>query len=93
MYFRYLRHNSLLSVHTPDFLHLILLTDVCMHMNTENVAVDWVSNNLYWTDTFRTLLGVLDLDTMHSAELIWSGSNTAPYAIALDPNARWSEDL
>ena len=54
----------------------------------EDLAVDWVANNLYWTDTLNRRLEVLDLDTKHSAELLQTGAHSAPKAIVVDPNTR-----
>ena len=53
-----------------------------------HVAIDWIANNLYWTDSVSTTLEVLDLDTMYRAEIIRTGANTSPQAIAVDPRTR-----
>ena len=52
------------------------------------VAVDWIANNLYWTDVVSRTLEVLDLDTMYRAEVLRTEINTTPRAIAVDPRAR-----
>ena len=50
--------------------------------------MDWVSNNLYWTDTFNDLIEVMDLDTGHRRELLRTGDDTEPGGIAVDPRSR-----
>ena len=50
--------------------------------------MDWVANNLYWTDSYYNRLEVLDLDTMYRAELLRTGAHTAPRAIVVDPSTR-----
>ena len=67
-------------------LHLNSL-EICTHI-TDDVAVDWVANNLYLTDGLNAMLQVLDLDTMFRTELIRTGANTAPRGIVIDPSTR-----
>lgn len=50
--------------------------------------MDWIANNLYWTDGIHARLEVLDLDTMNRAELLQTGAHTAPSAIVVDPSTR-----
>ena len=50
--------------------------------------MDWVGNNLYWTDAFYARIEVLDLDTRHRRELMRTGSDTIPTGIAVDPRTR-----
>ena len=50
--------------------------------------MDWVGNNLYWTDAFYARIEVLDLDTRHRRELIRTGSDAIPTGIAVDPRTR-----
>ena len=54
----------------------------------EDLAVDWIANNLYWTDGIYARLEVLDLDTMNRAELLQTGAHTAPRGIVVDPSTR-----
>ena len=52
---------------------------------SEDLAVDWVANNLYWTDSFWSRIEVMDLDTRERAELIRTGNHSIPRAIVVDP--------
>jgi len=54
----------------------------------DDIALDWVGNNLYWTDAFYARIEVLDLDTLERAELFRTGANTVPRAIVVDPGTR-----
>ena len=64
----------------------------CSYLNlynlTEDLAVDWIANNLYWTDTLNRRLEVLDLDSNERAELLQTGPHSAPRAIVVDPSTR-----
>lgn len=64
---------------TLFFYHTIILADI---------AVDWVANNLYWVDSAWARIEVLSLDTMYRAEILRTGANTNPTAIAVDPVSR-----
>ena len=55
---------------------------------TEDLAVDWVANNLYWTDSFWARIEVMDLDTRERAELVRTGNHSIPRAIVVDPMTR-----
>lgn len=50
--------------------------------------MDWVANNLYWTDSTSMNIQVLDLDSMHLKKLLQTGPETIPGAIAVDPRTR-----
>ena len=63
-------------------------TSSCLSLCTDGLAVDWIANNLYWTDAFYRRLEVLDLDTMQRKELIRFGPFTIPRAIEVDPATR-----
>jgi len=55
---------------------------------TEDLAFDWVTNNLYWSDSFWSRIEVMDLDTGERAELIRTGNHSIPRAIVVDPVTR-----
>lgn len=57
--------------------------------NADDIALDWIGNNLYWTDAFYARIEVMDLDTRHRRELMRTGNNTIPRAIAVDPSTRY----
>ena len=53
--------------------------------HTEDLALDWINNKLYWTDAFYARIEVMDIDTLYRKELLRPGPNTLPRAIAVDP--------
>lgn len=57
-------------------------------MKIEDIAVDWISNNLYWTDAIHARIEVMDLDSEQRMELMRTGANTLPRAIAVDPDTK-----
>ena len=54
----------------------------------DDIAVDWVANNVYWVDAVWSRIEVADLNGMYRAELIRVGANTNPRGIAVDPERR-----
>ena len=54
--------------------------------------MDWIGNNLYWTDAIYARIEVMDLDTMQRMELLRTGGNTIPRAIVVDPSTRWAHE-
>ena len=54
--------------------------------------MDWVSGNLYWTDAGWARIEAMDLDSLIRVEVIRTGTNTAPRAIAVDPIRRYVLD-
>lgn len=58
-------------------------------MYAADLAVDWVANNLYWVDSGWARIEVLSLSTMYRAEVLRTGANTNPTAIAVDPVIRY----
>lgn len=71
------------SVNMTDFSD----TKVVISMNltkTDGLAVDWIADNLYWTDTGNKVLEVSRLDGSHRKVIIKDGLDE-PRAIALFP--------
>ena len=56
---------------------------------TEDIALDWVNNKLYWTETFYRRIEVLDLDTLVIVPILRVDINTGIRGIALDPYTRY----
>ena len=57
----------------------------CKLLHVDDIAVDWVSNKLYWVDAVWARIEVLDLDSLYRAEILRTGPNTNPRAIAIEP--------
>ena len=53
-----------------------------------DIAVDWIADVLYWVDSSWARIEVLDLDNLNRTELLRTGPNTNPSAIAVDPRSR-----
>ena len=51
----------------------------------EDLAVDWVSNKLYWVDAVWARVEVIDLLTLDRAVVLRTGAYTSPRAIAVEP--------
>ena len=56
---------------------------------TEDIAVDWVSNKLYWIDSLWARIEVMDVASGQRAELIRTNNHSIPRGIAVDPLARY----
>ena len=55
---------------------------------SDGLAVDWVTDKLYWTDANVKTIEVFDLMTGNHSELVSTGSNTIPRALVVDPSTR-----
>lgn len=67
---------------------------VMNHVHTpDGIAIDWITDKMYWTDTGYKTIEVATLDGKHNMELISTGLGE-PRAIALDPylgHVYWSD--
>ena len=52
---------------------------------SDDIAVDWISNKLYWTDNGFDRIGVYDLVRGYYSFLINTGANSSPRGIITDP--------
>lgn len=56
--------------------------------NADGLAVDWIYNHIYWTDSGRKDIGVAELDGKMRKTLIKDGL-VEPRAIAVEPQSGW----
>ena len=57
-------------------------------MATDGLAWDWVNEKLYWTDAENRTIEVLDPATGERMILFFTGDDTIPRGVAIDPNTR-----
>ena len=50
----------------------------------DGIALDWIHNNLYWTDTGTDKIEVMNIDTKRRKTLVQSNMEE-PRAIVVDP--------
>ena len=64
---------------------------VCMFLcGVDGLAVDWATDNLYWTDAELRRIGVFDLTNhYYNRELISTGTDSIPRAIVVDLQNRY----
>ena len=77
--------KQLVSAHEIRVLKSLML--FCCFF-AEDIAVDWINDKLYWTDAVHARIEVMDLDYGYRRELLRTGPNTVPRAIAVDPSTR-----
>ena len=54
---------------------------------SDDIAVDWISDKLYWI--YRTLQTIVVMDfSLRVKALLYTGAGTRPRGIAVDPNTR-----
>ena len=58
----------------------------------DGLAVDWVTDKLYWSDAGLAQIGVFDLTTNLSRILISTGTLSSPRALVVDPNTRYNNN-
>ena len=60
-----------------------------MFVYLAGLAADWITGNLYYSDTQQKVIGVMDNYTgSFDGVLIQSGEESIPNAIILDPSTR-----
>ena len=60
---------------------------MCLCVSIAKIAIDWVSDKLYWTDYTLKTINVIDLHTGHRKSL-FNLSSYVPVDILADPNSR-----
>ena len=55
--------------------------------NCEGVAIDWINNNIYWTDESYKSISVAQISDPSSRKVLISTNMTHPRAIVVDPRA------
>ena len=59
--------------------------------NLDDIAYDWISEKIYWTDGTHLEIEVVDLGGSGDCRiLIKTGERSVPRAIVLDPITRYS---
>ncbi|OQR70687.1 vitellogenin receptor-like [Tropilaelaps mercedesae] len=57
--------------------------------NIEGIAVDWIHNKVYWTDTMRDSISVAELLDGSHAKTLFSSHLQEPRAIVVEPLTGW----
>lgn len=69
----------------------IYYTNCISYTLSDDIAVDWISNKLYWTDNGQiSRIGVLDIASGYYTSIINTGAGTNPRAIVVDPIHRFN---
>ena len=88
-----LYHNfNLLSIFVLCYLYLYMY--ICCQNNftyfaginnCEGIAIDWMGNNIYWTDEAFKTINVARLDDPDTWRVVVNNSMSHPRAIVVDP--------
>lgn len=65
-----------------------LYSHVYTHNYVGGIAVDWITQKLYWTDADAKEILLLDLATRLGKVLANTGDQTLPRSLAVDPTRR-----
>lgn len=78
--------------HAQDIASFSYIISMHTH-NTDDIAVDWISNKLYWTDALSEEIRVMDLERREVKSLLRTedpgNNNSIPRGIAVDPIAQY----
>lgn len=55
-----------------------------------DIAIDWIGNNIYWTELGDSRIVVFDLDSGRNATLLQAAPGEAFRAIAVDSTRRYN---
>ena len=55
---------------------------------TDDIAIDWINDKLYWTDATLQRVEVMDLFSGIRSTIFDTGATTTPRGIAVDPSTR-----
>ena len=74
--------------HAQDIVSISYIISMHTH-NTDDLAVDWISNKLYWTDALSEEIRVMEVEQREVKSLIRTedrgNNNSIPRGIAVDP--------
>lgn len=59
-----------------------------MCISAEGVAWDWVNQRLYWTDTSKQVIEVLDTRADQRTTILFTGNVSIPRGLEIDPATR-----
>lgn len=68
-----------------QFIYNSIHLCIIYYTSLADIAVDWIADNLYWVDAGWARIEALSLNTISRAEILRTGANTNPSAIAVDP--------
>ena len=61
--------------------------DINLSPSSEDLAVDWVANKLYWVESANSSIQVLDLSLgARHRQLIDTGPGSEPRSLVVDPS-------
>ena len=58
------------------------------YITSGDIAVDWIAGNIYWVDSSWARIEAMNLASLNRTEILRTGANTNPSAIAVDPLMR-----
>ncbi len=78
-------HNYVHDTFTVEWTLPYTTLCLCVHRLADGLAVDWLSNLLYWTEAGPGTISVYDLERGHRSTLVLLPDTSVPRGIALDP--------
>ena len=76
------------GLQTPGRVNTVINVFNQSNIPPDGLAVDWISNKIYFTDRGLKIIGVFDPVRFHYKVLLRNNASSEPRAIVLDPNNR-----
>ena len=80
---------SELALHCYIIIILYIYIYIYINPLTDDLAVDWVNDKLYWTEATHSEISVMDITTRQTTKLIVNYDGSTTRAISVDPTTRY----
>ena len=66
------------------YLFIVVTCKIFLRFS-EDIAIDWISDKIYWTDNALDAISVMSIEGGFYKIIVDTGANTIPRSIVVDP--------